>query len=66
MGDILFLDRVARYFPDKTFNHNHTCYRILKNHLVDRKWVGKKLLDKIRTDYDLIANEAFKYMVYQY
>lgn len=48
-------------FQIKGFNPNHTSCRVLKNPLVDRKWVSKKLVDALRINPAMIAGDAYKY-----
>ncbi|PKI69058.1 hypothetical protein CRG98_010527 [Punica granatum] len=50
----------------KTFYPTHTCSRVLKNPLVDRKWVGRKLVDAMRSYPNITAKDAAKFMAYNY
>ncbi|XP_031393881.1 uncharacterized protein LOC116205408 [Punica granatum] len=49
----------------KTLYPTHTCSRVLKNPLADRKWVGKKVVD-VMSYPNITAKYATKFMAYNY
>lgn len=46
----------------KSFVSEHTCSRRFKNKQANRKWVVKRLEEKIRPQPTLTYNEAFDYL----
>ncbi|PKI49128.1 hypothetical protein CRG98_030474 [Punica granatum] len=50
----------------KTFYPTHTCSRVLKHPLADRKWVGKKIVDAMRSYPNITAKDVAKFMAYNY
>lgn len=54
--------QVNESFQIKTFVSEHTCSRGFKNKQANRKWVVKKLEDKIRSQPSLSHREAFDFL----
>lgn len=49
-------------YQRKTFNLNHSCSKKLKYPIADRKWVAKKLVDRLRSKPNMTFDDAYKFM----